>query len=806
MDVNNRIKAIENRLTEIESEKDNLQQELNQLKKNLIKSEKTYYGKKIRETCLKTKNEKIKLFLSLFGCRQDVYPKFWENKGKGIKGYSPVCKNEWIGGICNKPKTKCSVCPNHLFLLLDRNVIKAHLEGKITIGTYTIKQDDTCIFLSADFDKQNWQEDVLAYKKSAEELNIPVYLERSKSGNGAHTWIFFSEELPAKKARELGALILSNAILNRHTISLDSYDRFFPNQDYLPKGGFGNLIALPLQREPRNSGNTVFINDELIPYNDQWDCLSNIYRLSLNDINELLSTYSNNHDITGINITEENDISDAEAHINIDSDNISGCYMNEVKIQISSKIMIDIKGLPSKLITALKRVATFANPKYFELQKLRFSTWKTPKYIFCGELENGQLMLPRGTLEKINEILIIAGSNISIIDHRLKKDLLNVVFNGELRGDQESAVKEILKYEFGVLVAPTGSGKTVIACDVISQRKVPTLILVHRKQLIEQWQMQINNLLSIPKKEIGIIGGGKKNPTGIIDIAMLQTLSKMEDLDMIVNNYEQIIIDECHHIPAISFESVLYRFPVRYCLGLTATPFRKDGHQPILYMQCGQIRYEIKDNESPDIVRRVIVKETSFRVPFELGIQPQIHEVWNLLVEDADRLELIANDIFSALKEKRLILVLSERKEHLENISNALDNRKTESIYQKFILTGDLGKKKRKQIFSDIQESINDEIPFCILSTGSLIGEGFDMPELDTLILAMPISFRGRIIQYAGRIHREHQKKQDIIIYDYLDPSSGLTISMFKKRVRAYKKMGYIIDGKNNPKIMKWIK
>lgn len=804
MDKNQRIKEIEKRLIQIESEKYFLQQELNGLKCDSNESKNIICRKNTRKSCPVTKEDKINLFISLFACRQDVYPKLWENKRKNRKGYSPVCKNEWINGICKKPNIKCSNCPDRSFSPMDSNVVKSHLLGKITIGTYTIRNDDTCIFLAADFDKQSWKDDVLAYKSAGEELSVPVYLERSRSGNGAHAWIFFAENISAKQARQLGSIILARAMLNQHTLTLESYDRFFPNQDYLPKGGFGNLIALPLQGIPRNKGNTVFVNDSFIPFENQWEYLSGIVKLSQNEVDNITATFSNNYDISNTHITEDTDITNAEVTINVDSNDLTDCYRNRVDIIINSTIEIDIKGMPSILVTALKRMVTFANPKYFELQKLRFSTWNTPKYIFCGEYEASKLRLPKGTLENVIEVFNKAGSIVSIQDNRFVKELINLNFQGVLKPEQEIAVNEILKNDYGVLVAPTGSGKTVIACKIISQREKSTLILVHRKQLVEQWQNQLTNFLGISKKKIGTIGGGKKKITGHVDIAMIQTLLKMEDeLYSISNLYEQIIIDECHHIPAVTFESVLNKFSNRYCLGLTATPYRKDGHQPILYMQCGSICYEIKENEVSNVIRKVIIKTTTFRLPPESGQQPAIHEIWNHLAEDKDRLQLIAVDILSLLNEKRFILTLSERKDHLINIIKALKEI-SGNTFNLFLLTGDAGKKKRKQILKAVQNCIIQDIPFCIFSTGSLIGEGFDLPALNTLILAMPISFKGRIIQYAGRIHREHKMKQDVLIYDYLDTSTGLTISMFQKRVRTYKKMGYEIDVVNNPKILKY--
>ena len=485
LDKAQRIKEIENRLIQIESEKYFLQQELNRLKYNSNESTNIICRKSTRNSCPVTKEDKINLYISLFACRQDVYPKLWENKRKNKKGYSPVCKNEWINGICKKPNIKCSECPDRSFSPMDSNVVKSHLLGKITIGTYTIRNDDTCIFLAADFDKQSWKDDVVAYKKAGEELSVPVYLEKSRSGNGAHAWIFFSENIEAKQARQLGAIILAGAMLNQHTLTLESYDRFFPNQDYLPKGGFGNLIALPLQGIPRNKGNAVFVDDNFIPFENQWEYLYGIIKLSQNEVDNIIATFSNNFDIPDIHIAEDTDMTNAEVTINVASNDLTNCFKNGVDIIINSAIEINIKGMPSKLLTALKRIATFANPKYFELQKLRFSTWNTPKYIFCGDYDAGKLKLPKGTLENVIEIFNKAGSIVSIQDNRFEKELINLNFKGVLKPEQEIAVQEILKNDYGVFVASTGSGKTVITCKMISTSSY---------SLVEVWVFLLYNL------------------------------------------------------------------------------------------------------------------------------------------------------------------------------------------------------------------------------------------------------------------------------------------------------------------------
>jgi hypothetical protein len=696
MDQKNRKQEIEKRLSELETEKRALLDELQTLNRSQQDQESLVYGTKVSDATVSIAEEKVNLFFTLFACRTDVFPKLWENKTKKTKGYAPVCSNEWQPGVCNKPKVKCSACKNRIFIPLDLNIIQAHLEGRITIGTYAIREDDTCIFLAVDFDKSTWWEDAVAFKVTALSMGITAYIERSRSGNGAHVWIFFSEPVPALVARQLGTIVLSRTMLSKHTISLDSYDRFFPNQDYLPKGGFGNLIALPLQRMPRNEGKSVFVDDDLASYADQWKLLSGMVRLSSDNVSELLEMYNTEYEISGFTVTEEEDIAVAETDINVGYEQLDGCFRKKVEITLTAHIRISLKMMPSGLITALKRTATFANPKYFELQRLRYSTWRTPKYIFCGQMLSDGLIIPRGTLESVCEILQEAGAEVTVNDDRIKTADQGFAFTGALREEQSNAVEAMSQHDFGVLVAPTGSGKTVMACALIAQRDVPTLILVHRENLLEQWKERLSEFLGIDAKNIGVLSGKKKKPAGMVDIAMLQTLSRMEDLDSLISSYGHMVIDECQHIPAVSFENVINRFPVRYCLGLTATPYRKDGHQPILYMQCGPVRHEITEKPLPDVPRHVIVRETSIAIPQDIEYRPQMQELWNYLVEDETRRKVIIGDIVSCLNEGRFLLVLSERIEYLEKMNEMLTGQDLDVPYKCFMLIGGLGEKTTK--------------------------------------------------------------------------------------------------------------
>ena len=779
-----RIKEIEAELHDLEARRQGLLAEMREIR-SAAESPELPLGKGTPST----NEEKIDLFLSLFGARRSLYPKLWINRKKGSKGYSPACSNEWVHGVCEKPRVKCSDCPNQNFPPLDHSAIHSHLIGRHTIGTYAIREDDGCIFLAADFDGDGWMQDIEAYRRAAEQMGISVGMERSRSGNGGHAWIFFASPVPAVLARRLGTLIVDRASSFHRGMKLSTYDRFFPNQDTCPQGGFGNLIALPLQQEPRKSGHTLFLDENFDPVSDQWSCLASLQKIDLTELQRLLET----------NCSPEKDIDPTESiSLNFDESALNvipqavrrGDFKGTLKLLRSSQISIPLADLPTSLGASLKRLGTIANPVFYEKQRLRFPTINIPRFIFCGEEHDDKLVLPRGTLHDIEKLVSKAGGKIEVIDRRPAPATADLSFIGALTATQSTAVDAILGHEHGVLVAPPGAGKTVMACAAIARRSTPTVILVHRKQLLDQWSDRLQNFLGLSKNEIHVLGK-VRYPAAPVALGMFPTLARSEFPEALFAKYGHVIIDECHHVPAASFEAAMKCCTARYILGLTATPNRKDGLQKILFLQCGPIRHRIDLDHSEEQSRTVFVREFSLRLPAEKDRLP-IHQIWEHLIQSGERNRAIASDVVAALEQQRFCALLSDRKEHLNALESLLREKwPEESIYR---IDGSTKQKLRTAILGNLRSKASEGRAFALLATASLLGEGFDMPELDTLFLAMPISFKGRLIQYAGRLHRFSEKKKSVRIYDYVEPDHPLTAQMYRKRTTAYREMGYSIQ------------
>ena len=653
-------------------------------------------------------------------------------------------------------------------------MIRGHLEGKETIGVYPLLEDHTCWFLACDFDKQGWILDAVAFLRVCRRYGIPAYLERSRSGNGGHVWIFFSERALAASARQLGIRLLRETMVFRGEMDLASYDRFFPSQDFSPKGGFGNLIALPLQKQCRVLGNTEFLNpgDAFQPWPDQWVFLSRIQRLSRERLEGALET------VPPVLVG-------SAAVMKVSREVLQNHPPPpQIRVTLSAALAVEKSVLPPWMLAGLKHLASLHNPQFYERQKLRLSTFRIPKFIRCYDEDDAHLFLPRGIREDAEEYCRTAGSKLLLKDERRNPEQLKVKFHGRLLPNQQKVMRSILRHETGVLVAPPGAGKTVMGCYAIAKRNVPTLILAHRKPILEQWRRTLMETLDLTSRQIGQVGGGRRKLSRTVDLGMLQSLKKIEDLEAFFSEYGFLIIDECHHIPAVTFEACLKRASVRHILGLTATPYRRDGLQEIICMQCGPIRFQMQDRDMERHPRRLIVRESPFVCPAEEGAS--IQDVFREMTRFESRNRLIQNDVDQAVSEGRRCLVLSQWRDHCRLLAEGLSERGIET----FSLHGLIGKKARVAALESIQ-AIAEERGLAVVSTGQYLGEGFDCPRIDTLFLAFPVSFKGRLVQYVGRIMRACKGKTDAAVYDYVDARVPVLKGMYLKRTKTYKTLGF---------------
>jgi superfamily II DNA or RNA helicase len=741
--------------------------------------------------------EKIALFRSLFRGREDVYPHRFVSKKTGKAGYSPVCGNEWVRGVCEKPRIKCNACSHQNWLPVTDTVVRDHLSGKMVAGVYPMLRDETCFFLAVDFDGASWVEDSFAFLETCRQRDLPAALERSRSGNGGHLWLFFAEAVPAVLARNLASHLLTETTERRPQTTFASYDRFFPNQDTLPRGGFGNLIALPLQKEPRKQGHSVFIDDDLRPHSDQWAYLDSLDRISKARLESLVSQAGSRDRILAIRaVPTEEDEQTEPWKLSPSRKSVSkptGKMPKTLEIVSADQLYFVKKDLPPALHNALARLAAFQNPEFYKAQAMRLPTYEKPRIIACAEDHPEHLALPRGCLDEV--LALLAGLKIkaTIDDQRNEGTPLDLSFQGTLRPDQAKAAKALLEHDCGVLSATTAFGKTVLAAWLIAARGVNTLILVHRQQLMDQWVERLQQFLGCEKKEIGRLGGGRKKLTGRIDVALIQSLVRKGEVKDLVADYGHLVVDECHHLSARSFELVARRAKARYVLGLSATVTRKDGHHPIIFMQCGPVRHRVDakgEAAARPFAHEVMVRPTGFRYQEEADADARVafQNYCEALWQDDERNALIADEVLAALRAWRSPLVLTERTEHLDRLARLLEPEVTHLIR----LQGGLGKKALAAEMARLA-SIPESEPRLIIATGKFVGEGFDDSRLNTLFLTMPVSWKGTIAQYAGRLHRLHEGKDLVQIYDYADLDVPMLSRMFDRRCEGYEAVGYTI-------------
>lgn len=739
-----------------------------------------------------TSAEKLTLFRSLFRGRDDIYPRFWSNAKTGRKGYAPACANEWVRGVCEKPRVKCGECPHQAFLPVNDQVILDHLQGRHVIGIYPLLTDETCWFLAADFDKASWADDVAAFVETCRRADLPAAVERSRSGNGAHVWFFFAAPVAAATARKMGCYLITETMTRHHQLSMESYDRLFPNQDTLPRGGFGNLIALPLQHGPRQLGNTVFVDDQMVPRPDQWRFLSELRRLEPATVDGVAREATRKGLVVGVRLSDTSDPDTSEPWTRPPSGQASVRFgaplPHEVRAVLAQRLFVGKGGLSPTHLNQIKRLAAFQNPEFYKKQSLRLSTALTPRVVTCAEELAEYVALPRGCRSELAQVLQDHGSALRIEDQRCDGKSLEVTFQGRLTSIQKKAARALLRDDTGVLVAPPGMGKTVIGTYLVAARSRSTLVLVHRQPLLDQWRAQLSMFLGLAPKAIGQIGAGKHAPNGQLDVAMIQSLVRVGHVDDLIATYGHVIVDECHHIPAVSFERVLSEVKARFLTGLTATPRRRDGLHPITEMQLGPVRFAV-DARSQAARRpfdqRLIVRETEFGSGRTVSID-RIQALYAALATDERRNRLILDDVTAALGEGRSPILLTERKDHLESLGARLRGVARHLL----ALHGGMTSTERRAAAMALA-SIPDNESRLVIATGRYIGEGFDDARLDTLFLAMPVSWKGTLVQYTGRLHRLRPGKTEVRIYDYVDRAVPMLIRMFEKRLRGYRAIGY---------------
>ena len=708
-----------------------------------------------------TTQEKLQLFTSVFAGRYDVYAKSFINDQGKIQ-YFPSYDYGWK----QLPPEKRS------FQTLTDSVLKSHFRGETAIGIFPMHLDDSCYFLVLDFDEGDWKEAGLTIRRIARERKMEAHLEISRSGHGLHIWFFFEEAIPSREARLFGKKLLELAMQESMQLSFDSFDRMFPNQDVLPKGGFGNLIALPFQGEAYHQGRTVFVDEQFQPYEDQWRYLQEIQRVSTAKVALLIQEELGKQELD-----------------------------KELKVILSNMIQLEKSSVTPKTLFFLKNMASFSNPEFYLKQAMRQPTYQIPERMYLFGESDHYLWLPRGLLYPLQDKF----KQVVVEDRRKVQRSIIVEFKGELTFEQELALSDMISKENGLLHAETGFGKTVLGAALISERKTKTIILVHNKQLLDQWLDRLNRFLTFEEAEatrytpsgrekvIGYVGqyaGTKKWLSGLIDVVMIQSLFKLENSQSLLDEYEMMIVDECHHVSALMFEKVVAQFRGKYLYGLTATPERKNGHEPIVFQRIGEILHTAGKRET-SFKRQLQLRFTSFgHLEIEKTKASNFIQLSDWIATDLVRNQLILKDILAQVAEGRNILVLVNRIQQIDVFEKLLKEKEVDDFY---IISGKTKVRERTSLL-EILEQLDKG--FVLLSTGKYIGEGFDLPQLDTLILAAPFSWKNNLIQYAGRIHRNYKDKSLVRIFDYVDIHVPYLEKMFQKRQVAYRKMDYrVIEG-----------
>ena len=764
--------------------------------------------------------ELVQFYYSMFKGRRDVYSlrSGKPNAKTGKHGYYTQCDNFWKAGLCGKKdgkNTKCQSCPNQKYKPLTGDVIYAHLTGvkedcSDVVGLYPVWPDETCNYLVFDFDNHDessnsvkWQEEANALRAICADNDVSCLVERSRSGKGAHVWMFFEKAINIKKARLFGAALLDKGAESVNQQSFDTYDRMIPAQDKLPEGGLGNLVALPLQGRAVKNGNSVFVDEKWQPYHDQWSVLKNTGKLSETFIDEKLSSWGNKYSISS---NTDNEI---PGQISIDETPWENSIKFErsdtkgtVRIVLADKAYVDKTGIKPRLQNKIRRLAAYNNPEYFRNQGMGISTFGIPRIVYSGEDTEQFIAIPRGCLNKLCKNLKSSNIDYSVEDKRNTGKEINVSFAGELYPEQQDAVNSLTGHDFGVLAAATGFGKTVVGSYLISERKVNTLILVHNNEIMQNWINDLERFLEIKedypqymtktgrvktrKSLIGRLTGAHNSMTGIIDVAMVTSLGSGDSIKPFVKDYGMVIMDECHHVAAESIEAVLSKVNAKYVYGLTATVKREDGKDKTVLMQFGPVRFRFTAKDKIRLQGMEHILEPRFTPIISTKEKLTLNEAYGIVVNSDFRNSLIASDIEACIKQGHTPLVLSKRKAQIDVLFEKVKDKADHVL----VLTGGKKQSERKELRERLG-SISESESLIVLATGQYIGEGFNCSRLDMLFLAMPIAWDGNVEQYTGRLNRSHDGKNRVTVIDYVDHHIEMFANMYNKRLRTYKRIGY---------------